>query len=169
VAPATIQDASHNNPEAIHIHEDDWRQIEFIAQTDLPQVDREMASIDAFKHANWTGAGWKSVYIRKERPDGLLPSHLPYSMIDSVPHGPIQELVIGSVGQEAIVKGGFAVRLSPTLFMCGRQSQGIIVDLGLSMSGDQKGSVPTQDILVLRRRFHLIFADWCAGRVIARP
>jgi len=36
VAPATIQDASHNSPEAIHIHEDDWRQIEFIAQTDLP-------------------------------------------------------------------------------------------------------------------------------------
>ena len=169
VAPATIQEASHNNPEAIHIHEDDWRQIEFIAQTDLPQVDREMASIDAFKHANWTGVGWKSVYIRKERPDGLLPNHLPYSMIDSVPHGPIQELVIGSVGQEAIVKGGFAVRLSSTLFMYGRQSQGIIADLGLSMSGDQKGSVPTQDLLVLCRRFHLIVADWCAGRVIARP
>ena len=70
---------------------------------------------------------------------------------------------------EAIVKGGFVVRLSSTLFMYGRQSQGIIADLGLSMSGDQKGSVPTQDLLVLCRRFHLIVADWCAGRVIARP
>jgi len=169
VAPETIQDPSHNNPEAIHIHEDDWRQIEFIAETNLPQVDREMATIDAFKHANWTGAGWKSVYIRKERPDGLLPSHLPYSVIDSVPHGPIQELVIGSAGQEAIVKGGFAVRISPTLFMYGRQSQGIIVDLGLSMSPDQKGSVPTQDLLDLCRKFHLIVADWCAGRIVARP
>ena len=107
VAPPTIQDPSHNNPEAIHIHEDDWRQIEFIAQTDLPQVDREMASIDAFKHANWTGVGWKSVYIRKERPDGLLPSHLPYSMIDSVPHGPIQQLVIGSVGHGSHREGWF--------------------------------------------------------------
>jgi hypothetical protein len=109
------------------------------------------------------------VYIRKERPDGLLPSHLPYSLIDSVPHGPIQELMIGSAGQEAMVKGGFAVRLSPTLFLYGRQSQGIIVDLGLSMSADERGSVPTQDIPVLCRKFHLIIADWCAGRVIARP
>jgi hypothetical protein len=169
VAPATIQDASHNSPEAIHIHEDDWRQIEFIAQTDLPQVEREMVAIEDFKHANWTGAGWKSVYIRKERPNGLFPNHLPYSVIDSVPHAPVQELVIGSAGQEAIVKGGFAVRLSPTLFMYGRQSEGIIVDLGLCMSADQKESVPTQDLLVLCRRFHLIVADWCAGRVIARP
>ena len=77
--------------------------------------------------------------------------------------------MIGSAGQEAIVKGGFAVRLSPTLFMYGRQSEGIIVDLGLCMSADQKESVPTQDLLVLCRRFHLIVADWCAGRVIARP
>jgi hypothetical protein len=57
VAPETIQDASHNNPEAIHIHEDDWRQIEFIAETDLPQVDREMASIEDFKRRqlDWCG------------------------------------------------------------------------------------------------------------------
>jgi hypothetical protein len=77
--------------------------------------------------------------------------------------------VIGSAGQEAIVKGGFAVRLTPTLFMYGRQSQGIIVDLGLSMSADEKGSVPTQNLLVLCKKFNLIIADWCAGRVIARP
>jgi hypothetical protein len=63
----------------------------------------------------------------------MFPSHLPYSLIDSIPHGPIQELVIGSAGQVAIVKGGFAVRLSPTLFMYGRQSQGAIVDLGLCL------------------------------------
>jgi hypothetical protein len=128
-----------------------------------------MASIDAFKHANWTGAGWKSVYIRKERPDGPLPSHLPYSVIDSVLHGPMQKLVIGSAGHEAVVKGGFAVSLSPTLFIYGRQSQGIIVDLGLSTSADWKGSAPTQDLLVLCRKFHLIIADWCAGRIVARP
>ena len=90
-------------------------------------------------------------------------------MIDSVPHGPIQELVIGSAGQEAVVKGGFAVSLSPTLFMYGRQSQGMIVDLGLSTSADWKGSVPTPDLLVLCRKFHLIIADWCAGRIVARP
>jgi hypothetical protein len=169
VAPDTNQDVIRDDSEAFLIHEDDWRQIEFIAETDLPQVDREMASIDAFKQVNWTGAGWKSVYVRKERPDGLLPSHLPYSQIDSVLHGPIQKLVIGSAGHEAVVKGGFAVSLSPTLFMYGRQSQGIIVDLGLSMSPDSKESIPNQELLALCRKFHLIIVDWCAGRVIARP
>ena len=37
------------------------------------------------------------------------------------------------------------------------------------MSADQKGSVPTQNLLVLCKKFNLIIADWCAGRVIARP
>src|SRR5947209_3975897 len=82
------------NPEAFRINEDDWRQVEFIVDRDLPQVEREMAAIEDFKHANRVGLGWKNVYVRKERPDGLFPSHLPYSLIESIPHGPVQELVI---------------------------------------------------------------------------
>jgi hypothetical protein len=167
-APETVQGPIRDNPEVFHIHEDDWRQVEFIADQDLSQVEREMAALEDFKHANRAGIGWKNVYIRKERPDGLFPSRLPYSLIDSIPHGPIQRLVIGSAGEEAVVKGGFAVRLSPTVFMYGRQSRGIIVDLGLT-TADQKESVPNQDLLVLCKKFNLIIADWCAGHIVARP
>lgn len=167
-APETIPKSIPDNPEAFHINEDDWRQIEFIVGSDLPQVEGEMAAIEDFKHANRAGLGWKNVYVRKERPDGLFPSHVPYSLIDSIPHGPIQELVIESAGQEAIVKGGFGVRLSPTLFMYGRQSGGFIIDLGLSTTADQKESIPRQDLLVLCKKFNLIIADWYAGRVLGQ-
>jgi hypothetical protein len=105
-APETIQSAGHDNLEAVHLREDDWRQIEFIAATDLPQVDREMPGIEDFKHANQAGPGWKSVYIRKERPDGLFPTRLSYVLIDSISHGPIQALMIETTGQQATVKGG---------------------------------------------------------------
>jgi hypothetical protein len=168
-APETIQDAGHDNLEAVHLHEDDWRQIEFIANTDLPQIEGEMAAIEDFKRANRAGEGWKNVYIRNERPDGLFPSSLSYSLIDSIPHGPIQALMIETMGRQATVKGGFAVRLSPTLLMYGRQSRGIIVNLALTTTPDQKESVQYQNLLALCKKFNLIIADWCAGRVIARP
>jgi hypothetical protein len=168
-APETIQIASHDNPEAVHLHEDDWRQIEFIAATDLPQVDRELTAIKDFKYANRAGAGWKSVYIRKERPDGLFSTRLPYGLIDSISHGPIQALMIETMGQQATVKGGFAVRLSPTLIMYGRQSRGIIVNLALTAAPEQEESVQYQDLVTLCKKFNLIIADWCAGRVVARP
>lgn len=105
-----------------------------------------MAAIEDFKRANRAGEGWKSVYIRKERPDGLFHTRLPYSLIDSIPHGPIQALTIETMGRrQATVKGGFAVRLSPTRLMYGRQSRGIIVNLALTTTPDQKESVQYQN------------------------
>lgn len=171
-APATIPSANHDSGDACRLHEDDWRQIEFIPVTALAQVDREMAEIEVFKRANWTGAGFKSVYIRKERPDGLFPNRLPYDLIDSIPHDPMQSLMIGTTGtpqREAVVKGGFACRLDPSVFIYGRQSGGIIIDLGLSTVPDKKESAAWRNLLVLCTKFNLCIADWCPGRVIARP
>jgi hypothetical protein len=53
--------------------------------------------------------------------------------------------------------------------MYGRQSRGIIVNLALTTAPDQKESAQYQDLLALCKKFNLIIADWCAGRVIARP
>lgn len=66
-APETMSKSIPDNPEAFHINEDDWRQIEFIVGSDLPQVKGEMAAIEDFKHANRVGLGWKNVYGRNDR------------------------------------------------------------------------------------------------------
>ncbi len=170
IAPETIPNANSDTKDAVHLHEDDWRQIEFIAASALPQVDREMAEIERFKRANWTGVGFKSVYIRKERPDGLYPSRFSYGLIDSIPHDPIQRLMIGTIGtpqREQIVKGGLACRLSPSTFLYGRHSNGIIVDLGLARLPKEPDVL--QSILTFCDKNKLCLADWCAGSVTARP
>jgi len=168
-APPTVQSAGHDNSDAFRMHEDDWRQIEFIAREALPQIDHEMADLEAFKTANRAPVGWKKVYVRTERRDGLSPSRLPYGLVDSIPHGATQTLTIGTPGQEMAVEGGFAARLGPTLFMYGRQSQGVLVDLGLNRSPNENESTQTQSLLALCKKFNLVIVDWCAGRVIGRP
>ena len=169
MAPATIQRATRDNPDAVRMHEDDWRQIEFVGAASLPQIDHEMADLETFKNENRVGIGWKNVYVRKERPDGLFPTRLRYGLIDSIPHEPVRELMIGTPGREATVKGGFAVLLGPSLFLYGRESNGIIVDLGLNRLPEESDSVSNQNILALCRKFNLVIADWYAGRVLARP
>jgi len=170
VAPETIPNASDDNSNSLRLHEDDWRQIEFIAASALPQVDREMAELERFKRTNWTGAGFKSVYIRKQRPEGLYPSRVPYPLIDSIPHDPIQPLMIGTLGtaqRERIVKGGFACRLSPSTFLYGRQAEGIIVDLGLTRLPEESEAL--RSLLAFGNKSNLCLADWCASKVIGRP
>jgi hypothetical protein len=170
VAPETIPNASHDNSNLLRLHEDDWRQIEFIAASALPQVDREMAEIERFKRTNWTGAGFKRVYIRKERPDGLYPSRVSCGLIDSIPHDPMQPLMIGTTGtlqREQIVKGGFGCRLSPSAFLYGRHSDGMIVDLGIVRL--PKEADVLQSLLAFCNKSNLCLVDWCAGNVIARP
>src|SRR6266536_1782860 len=56
-APETVQNPVHDSPDAFRIHEDDWRQIEFIEGVGLPEIDREMADIETFKDANRAAMG----------------------------------------------------------------------------------------------------------------
>jgi len=70
--------------------------------------------------------------------------------------------------QEAIMKGDLAVRLSLIGIHVPTAIRGAIFELGLSRIRDQKESIPRQDLLVLCKKFNLIIAHWCAGRVVAR-
>jgi len=79
--------------------------------------------------------------------------------------------MIGTVGtpkREQVVKGGFACRLIPCVFLYGRQSDGIIIDLGLSRLPNDKEPAALQSLLAVCKKFNLCIADWCAGNVIAR-
>jgi hypothetical protein len=168
IAPETIPNANHDTKDAVHLHEDDWRQIEFIAASALPQVDVEMAELERFKRANWTGAGFKKVHIRKERPEGLCPSRLPYRLIDSFRHDPVQPLMIGTPQRsQMIVKGGFACRLSPSTVLYGRHSDGMIADLGIVRLPKEPDVL--RNLLAFCNKSNLFVADWCAGNVVARP
>ena len=169
-APETIPNPGNDGGEAFRLHEDNWRPMEFIPAAARAQVDRELAKVEAFKRATGTGSGCKSVYLRKERPDGLYPGRVSYGRIDSIPHDPIERLRIGTIGtpqRAQIVKGGFACRLSSSAFLYGRQAEGIVVDLGLSRWPEESGAL--QSLLSFCNKCNLCLMDWCAGNIIARP
>ena len=163
--PAMVEGRPDPTQDAISITEDDWRQVEFIENAALPEIEREMREIEAFKKENRVGLGWENVYVRKQRPDGLYPSRLSLSLVDSVPHGPIQKFLIGSPDHESPVKGGFAIRLGPSLIMYGRESSGILINLGLSRLPNDEHAALEGHLLAICKKFDLVIVDWCAGRI----
>src|SRR5262245_44707119 len=66
---------------AFKIHEDDWRQVEFVARRHRAALEQELADLRAFKQAHSKGVGWDSISVRKERPDGLTPEHIPFQAL----------------------------------------------------------------------------------------
>jgi len=169
VIPETDMVPAQGGRSPFYLHEDDWRQVEFVAGTDVSQVEREMAALEAFKRANWTGAGWKSVYIRKERPDGLASKRLPSTLIDEIPHGPMHDLMIGTPPRVERVKGGFAADLGESVVIYGRHFQNDLLDLCLTQLPREDASTVVQNVLGLCRTFELRMVDWCGGLAIGEP
>lgn len=150
-----------------YLHEDDWRQVEFVSNQDISQVKTELANLEAFKRANWSGAGWKSVFIRKERPGGLASYRLPYALIDSISHGPMRDLMIGTPGTATRVKYGFATGMDESVLIYGRLFQHNLMDLCLTRLPLQSHGVANKNLLALCRKYDLSIVDWCHGRMIS--
>ncbi len=156
------------SPDAIRMHEDDWRQIEFVAVEALPMVERELAELEAFKRINWTGAGWKNVYVRKSRPDALRPKGISYAdLLASIPHGPVRDIMIGTTGHETWVKDGFVFSISGMQFLYGDHREGKLVTLALARRSAPGVQPIPLDVVALCNKFRLIVVDWEACRVIA--
>ncbi len=68
-APA-IDDAPPSNNHR-SLHEDDWRQIEFVMRVNLAHIEKELEKLAAFKQQHRRGPGWTDVYIRPEHPTSL--------------------------------------------------------------------------------------------------
>jgi hypothetical protein len=107
----------------------------------------------------------ENVYVRKQRPYGLYPSRIPSGLVDTVPHDPVQKLLIGPPGHELAVKGGFAIRLGPSLILYGRESDGTLINLALNKLPGDGDTAQQQQLLAICNQLHLVVVDWCAGQI----
>jgi hypothetical protein len=144
------------------LHEDDWRQVELVSANDRTAVERELAEVRAFKQAHFKGVGWSSIFVRKERPDALMSRHIPLDSLLKVLTGgaKLEPLFMEAVGRPALVRGGFAIPLTDSLFAYGQASNGDLVSLCLSGSPDSKDQAAFRPILAFASAHDLLLVDW---------
>jgi hypothetical protein len=108
------------------LHEDDWRQIEFVPAINEDYVRTELASLAVFKTQHQKGIGWTSIYLRKEHPHPLSELRLPYSALPT-----LSTSAVTLSGR--LVRGGFALSDGGDWFLYGqRSSDGKVIQLALS-------------------------------------
>ena len=147
------------------VHEDDWRQIEFVAKSNLAHIENELKTLSAFKEKHRSGPGWTSVYIRKEYPAPLIRASLRSS---NLPLFSKKTLVMGSAPPwVGAVAGGFALSDDGTWFLYGQcANDGLVFQLAVSPA---RTAISDGFALVLSQlpaAAGLLLVDWNSGSIV---
>jgi hypothetical protein len=144
------------------IHEDDWRQVEFISEKLLEDVKTEVNSIKSIYETKRKGVGFSGMHIRKltEVPieDGLIPytelkNHLDigkeYSGFGISSCMAVAEHSFAFETHDGLQFYGVLSEKGNVVFLCLTNSDGIVAKCG--------------EII---KAFHLIGVDWCRYQII---
>ncbi len=142
------------------LHEDDWRQIEFVPVSDHDYVRHELAALDAFKTEHRMGMGWDSMYLRKEYPEPLAALDLKYTVLPTFPFSPL------SLSGRS-VHGGFALSDSAGWFLYGqRSSEGGIINLAVSPGRSACSAEFASGLVGITQVANVMLVDWYAGLIV---
>ena len=162
--PAPAVDPGPPDADYRSLHEDDWRQIEFVAGANLAHIQRELAMLAAFKEQHARGPGWTDTYLRTEHPVPLEEVGL---QATDLPTLPLSSLVIpGQSAWSGKVRGGFALSDGEWFLYGQRTPKGLIVQLALSPARSLPTDYLASSISRLAHSFNVLLVDWYKGSLI---
>lgn len=170
--PGIIGGSTKQGKNVLELHEDDWRQIEFVSMTYRSTVDEELAKVKRiYQEAsvfNGQFFGFKELHLRQQlvRP---LQAAIPLKQLPLF-FTPIPYMYEGVSYQhiDGIIEGGFAFKAG-TLIFYGQQSGGVVSSLGLKMEESVSQEIKTiaSALQQLMATYNLDLVDWCGVRLIS--
>ena len=152
--PAPALDDSVVTDKARSLHEDDWRQIEFVPAANAAHIRSELAALAIFKQEHRQGSGWDQVYLRKEHPS-------PFSTLSAqfVDLPTLTEYPLALSGQK--VRGGFALADSDGWFIYGQKTpEGKILELAVQPTGSQPTQQFARALVQIAHASGTLLVDW---------
>ena len=118
---------------AFVLHEDDWRQVEFVAKADHAAVARMLDEVRASATRNRVGLGWKNVYLRKDHATPIRSLSLTKQQVRiAFGTSEAQPVVLSSGGSPVgQVRGGFAVAVPGLGTLYGHADGETVTALGI--------------------------------------
>jgi len=150
---------------SFQLHEDDWRQIEFVGNGDRQAVERELAELRTFKKTNQAGVGWKNVFVRSGRPEAIRASRVGLRRLLDMSGGDSRLLFIETGEGSSEVRGGFAIPLGDGAFLYGFAFDGKVVSLSLQLDRESSGGRNVR-ISKIERAFGLFVVDWYRAEIL---
>jgi hypothetical protein len=144
----------------LQLHEDDWRQIEFLPLQVLPRIQVEMTAVEAilFPETGTTPSlGYDTVHIRKiDRQQLSIPFTDFCEQMDIHEKG---ALTVAFAGNSGFVQDGFALR-SDNYNYYGTVKDGVINELCL-----QHFHQAEDEFYRIAARYGLALVEWCKGQI----
>lgn len=151
-------EAGADASDAVAIHEDDWRQVEFVAADQREAVDAELVAVRAIKAAAHGQQGYATLHRRARIPAPLAGVKLPLARVVEALGAERRALAIRGVG---VVRGGFALPLADAL-VYGTSADGAVT--ALCVQGVPDDVIPL--LHELARVHRLLLVEWCAARAL---
>jgi hypothetical protein len=146
--------------ETLELHEDDWRQVEFVSRDRRSALEEELAAIERVyeshsqRDAQGRVFGFREIHVRRIEP---LTQPVPWSALRALLPAPDIEYGAVSFRDHAgAVAGSFALGYGP-LSWYGLNDDGAVPVLALRYSG-RPSMATVADVL---RAFDLLLVDWC--------
>jgi hypothetical protein len=171
VIPPMLAGSTKQGKHVFELHEDDWRQIEFISIAQRNTIEIEFAKIRNIYRESSINNGhflaFKNVHVRQHI-DAPLPKGISFDQLTDF-FAPMLSRYDGIAyqGSDGLIEGGFA--FSGTSIFYGQHVEGMIKMLGVKV----EEHVPTEDgdIAHALQRFmdtyHLYLVDWCRLQLIS--
>ncbi|MDG4824591.1 hypothetical protein O7635_22305 [Asanoa sp. WMMD1127] len=152
-------------PDALVLHEDDWRQVELVTAGLAEVVTAELAEVRRVWEEEAVGHGFRSLHVRAAPVAPLVPPLPEGELLGLLPRGR-RRAGVAFGGADGIVVDSFAVDCGP-LRVYGLTAGSHVTVLGLQIGGPGPVSGDTAAALAgVLRRFDLNLVDWCRCAVV---
>jgi len=159
------------SPQIVALHEDDWRQVEFIEQKFSAEMEAELADIRRIYQEQRAGVGFKKAHIRKRIPEPLQGCNLSLRELEAMLTPQKKFQGVGFQRTRGTVPHAFAWELDEQCVLWGTTDrEGKITRLCLLGSPGPKAAPLTDSFAKLITQHQLAFVDWCrATNLTADP
>jgi hypothetical protein len=168
--PPIAAGSSKLDRDVIEIHEDDWRQIEWVSASFSDAAASDLDAIRLIYEHHRAEYGFRQLHLRRAIPVPLEDRQLRLEDLRAA-LGPHARWLVGFAyrGVAGIIESSFAVRLISSIEMYGVAPEGLVQALCFANTATNNAPRPDVENLARLAATHdLILADWCAAARI-RP
>jgi hypothetical protein len=155
------------------VHEDDWRQLEFVPTADRGYLVEQVARVKEFKSRNWAGDGYRDTAPRTEHPTRLSSVNVSLRQLKSLLNVQWSPGVAiwawpFDIAATQRVADGFALEFMPDAIVFGHLEEDRIASMSLGFTN----SVAFDDtrlreaLLSVGNAFPLLLVDWTKAAVV---
>jgi hypothetical protein len=166
--PAIAEGSSKLGKNVLELHEDDWRQVEWVSASLMEPIEKELAAIRNIYEHERVDVGFRKVHVRDQIPQPLLDATLNlHELASAVGKNATMLDGVSYAGVAGLVENAFALRLISSI-----EIYGLVRDSRLHVAGFQNtrvNNVPDEDVRHLDEfavRHQLLLVDWRRVQII---